>query len=110
MRHFTMSSRISMLVAMALFLAISTALAHAQAGGTSARGKLGTAGYDLSWFTIDGGGGTVSGGGYALAGTAGQPEPGMALRGGGYTLVGGFWEGAATGNRIYLPLVMRNCQ
>jgi hypothetical protein len=104
-----------MLVAMALFLVVSTALAHAQAGGTLAGGKLGTAGelrtsYDLSWFTIDGGGGTVSGEGYALAGIAGQPEPGAALRGGGYTLVGGFWEGAMTENRIYLPLVLRNCQ
>ena len=27
-------------------------------------------GYDLTWWTVDGGGGTVSGGGYALMGTA----------------------------------------
>ena len=50
-------------------------------------------GYDLTWWTVDGGGGTVSGSGYTLTGTAGQPEPGPALTGGGYTLYSGFWPG-----------------
>ena len=110
MGHWTTTSRTAVLVVIALFLAASTALVRAQAGGTlGATGELGSD-YDLSWFTVDGGGGTVSGGGHMLAGTAGQWEPGMALRGGGYTLGGGFWEGAATGNWIYLPLVMRDCQ
>lgn len=48
---------------------------------------------DISWFTIDGGGGTSSGGGFTLSGTVGQPDPGTAT-GGGFTLVGGFWPGA----------------
>ena len=50
-------------------------------------------GYDLTWWTVDGGGGTVSGSGYTLTGTAGQPEPGPALTGGDYTLYSGFWPG-----------------
>ena len=50
--------------------------------------------YDLSWRTVDGGGGESSGGSYTLAGSIGQPDAGT-LSGGGYTLVGGFWGGAA---------------
>jgi hypothetical protein len=66
--------------------------------------------YDLSWWTVDGGGFTFShGGGYTLGGTAGQPDPGL-LTGGGYTLGGGFWGSSAAPveHRIYLPLVMRD--
>lgn len=47
--------------------------------------------YNLSWFTIDGGGGTSSGGVYVLSGTIGQPDAGQ-LSGGDYSLVGGFWS------------------
>lgn len=50
-------------------------------------------GYDLSWNTIDGGGGTSSGGSFSLSGTAGQFDAGV-LTGGTYTLIGGFWGGA----------------
>jgi hypothetical protein len=63
-------------------------------------------GYDLAWFTIDGGGGESEGGGYSLSGTIGQPDAGV-LTGGGYTLSGGFWSGIGGSYRIYLPLVMR---
>ncbi len=48
--------------------------------------------YDLSWWTVDGGGGTLNGDGYTLGGTAGQPDAGV-LEGRGYTLNGGFWGG-----------------
>ena len=48
--------------------------------------------YDLSWYTIDGGGGTSSGGPYTLSGTIGQPDAGGPLAGGSYTLTGGFWS------------------
>jgi hypothetical protein len=68
-------------------------------------------GYDLSWWTADGGGATDStGGGYWLSGTVGQPDAGL-LEGGGYVLGGGFWRGGAVappGYFIYLPLAMRN--
>ncbi len=67
-------------------------------------------GYDLSWWTADGGGTTGStGGGYTLSGTAGQPDAG-ALEGGGYTLLGGFWRGGAVGGQyytVYLSVVLR---
>ena len=47
--------------------------------------------YSIDWFTIDGGGGTSSGGGYSLSGTIGQPDAGT-MSGGSFTLVGGFWS------------------
>jgi hypothetical protein len=66
--------------------------------------------YDLSWWTVDGGGVTLSSGeGYRLSGTAGQPDAGV-LVGGGYTLGGGFWRGGVVTlppYRVYLPLVVR---
>jgi len=49
--------------------------------------------YDLSWWTVDGGGGTSRGNGYTLNGTLGQPDAGTLTSGGGYTLAGGFWHG-----------------
>lgn len=69
-------------------------------------------GYDLSWWTVDGGGTTFnSGEGYTLGGTAGQPDAAV-LAGGGYTLAGGFWAGAGAAAApesfgVYLPLVLR---
>ena len=63
-------------------------------------------GYDLTWSTIDGGGGASSGGGYSLSGTIGQPDAGV-LIGGGYTLSGGFWPGAGASYHLYLPLVVK---
>ena len=83
------------------FLLLLAATVLAQSGG----------GYDLAWSTVDGGGYTFSASeGYALGGTAGQPDAGL-LSGGGYTLSGGFWRGGAVVTPqyvIYLPLVMRN--
>src|SRR5215475_6727025 len=46
--------------------------------------------YSIDWFTIDGGGGTSTGGVYSVAGTIGQSDAGH-LSGGNYTLDGGFW-------------------
>jgi len=46
--------------------------------------------YSIDWFTIDGGGGTSTGGVYAVSGTIGQPDAGH-MSGGTYTLDGGFW-------------------
>jgi hypothetical protein len=84
-------------------LALTMTLALAQNDG----------GYDLSWWTVDGGGGTLVGSGafghYTLMGTSGQPDA-AALDGGGYTLEGGFWTRAAVAeieHTIYLPVVLR---
>jgi hypothetical protein len=49
-----------------------------------------TAQYSIDWSTIDGGGGTSTGGVYSVSGTIGQPDAG-AMSGGNYTLDGGFW-------------------
>jgi hypothetical protein len=47
--------------------------------------------YTVDWFTIDGGGGTSTGGVYSVNGTIGQPDAGS-LSGGQYSLNGGFWS------------------
>ena len=65
------------------------------------------AGFDLNWWTVDGGGGSASGSGFGLSGTVGQPEAAPALTGGGYYLVGGYWAGVIPGKQVYLPLVTR---
>ena len=46
--------------------------------------------YSIDWSTIDGGGGTSTGGVFSVSGTIGQPDAG-AMSGGNYTLEGGFW-------------------
>jgi hypothetical protein len=46
--------------------------------------------YSIDWFTIDGGGGTSTGGVYSVSGTIGQPDAGV-MSGGPYSVVGGFW-------------------
>jgi hypothetical protein len=46
--------------------------------------------YSIDWFTIDGGGGTSTGGVFSVSGTIGQPDAGV-MSGGNYSLVGGFW-------------------
>jgi len=47
--------------------------------------------YSIDWFTIDGGGGNSTGGGYSVSGTIGQHDAGGPMTGGGYSLTGGFW-------------------
>ena len=51
-----------------------------------------TSQYEISWYTIDGGGGQSSGGPYTLTGTIGQPDAAWSS-GGNYELLGGFWPG-----------------
>lgn len=49
--------------------------------------------YAIDWHTIDGGGGTSTGGIYSVSGTIGQPDVNaMPMTGGSYTLQGGFWS------------------
>jgi uncharacterized repeat protein (TIGR01451 family) len=54
--------------------------------------------YQISWWTVDGGG-TVgaTGGTYTLSGTSGQPDAGGPYAGGAYRLHSGFWSIAADG-------------
>jgi hypothetical protein len=53
-------------------------------------------GFDLTWNTIDGGGGTSTDGDFSVDGTIAQPDAGT-LTDGDYTLSGGFWAGVAAG-------------
>ena len=49
--------------------------------------------YSLDWHTIDGGGGTSTGGVYTVRGTIGQPDANVQqMAGGNYALSGGFWS------------------
>jgi hypothetical protein len=69
------------ILALPVLLLVSAVLTYAQVGGA----------FDLSWSTVDGGGGTFStGGSYSLGGTSGQPDAGV-MSGGGFTVAGGFW-------------------
>jgi hypothetical protein len=47
--------------------------------------------YTIDWHTIDGGGGTSTGGVYSVSGTIGQPDAG-AMSGGNFSVTGGFWS------------------
>ena len=62
--------------------ALFSTTSHAQSGGQ----------FNVSWSTIDGGGGSSSGGQFQLSGTIGQADAG-ALTGGSFKLEGGFWSG-----------------
>jgi hypothetical protein len=84
------------------------------AGASPARSS---SGYDLSWWSVDGGGQTSVGGGMqnasgslSLNGTAGQADAGL-HQGGAYVLAGGFEPGGEVyrpQKLVYLPLVLRN--
>ena len=48
--------------------------------------------YSVNWHTIDGGGGSSTGGAFSVIGTIGQPDATAApMAGGPYSLSGGFW-------------------
>jgi hypothetical protein len=67
---------------------------HAQSGGR----------FELSWSTIDGGGGRSSGGQFTLHGTIGQPDAGV-LTGGNFKLEGGFWGRVTVQQTIGAPIL-----
>jgi len=75
-----------------VFALLITAVALAQSGN----------GFDLTWSTVDGGGGVNIAGGYALQGTSGQPDAGD-LQGGDYTLRGGFWGDPQIAGQVPTP-------
>jgi hypothetical protein len=53
-------------------------------------------GYEVSWWTVDGGGiMRATGGGFTLMGSVGQPDAGVSLVGGSFSVVGGFWPASA---------------
>ncbi|HNO77964.1 MAG TPA: hypothetical protein PKN33_07870 [Phycisphaerae bacterium] len=49
--------------------------------------------FEMTWHTIDGGGGTSVAGPFTLQGTVGQPDAGVVANG-AFELRGGFWSSA----------------
>ena len=47
--------------------------------------------FSIDWYSVDGGGGTSTGGVFTVSGTIGQPDAGGPLTGGNFSLTGGFW-------------------
>ena len=85
------------IILVALMSILITSFAVAQTGG----------GFDLTWSTVDGGGGSSSGGDFSLSGTIGQADAGS-LSGGNFILNGGFWPGVTdTTFTVYLPLIVK---
>jgi len=98
MKQLNPTNLTTVLFMLTLLVVISTALVQAQTGDS----------YDLSWSTVDNGGGTSSGGSYVLVGTIGQPDAGVTVSGGNYSLVGGFWPALpGRSSNIYLPIILR---
>ena len=96
MRRLTLIALVALLAGL-LAAGLLASAATAQTGG----------GYELTWSTVDGGGGTSTGGSYSVTGTAGQPDAGTAS-GGGYTVAGGFWGRLAGAlHEIFVPLITR---
>ncbi len=74
----------------------AVALAVVLAAGAAALAPVGGGDFDLTWHTIDGGGGGSStGGGFELAGTIGQHDAGPVMTGGTFELRGGFWPASS---------------
>ena len=89
--------RVVGLIAVLGLLAAAAGVAFAQNGG-----------YEIDWWTVDGGGGTSEGGDFALSGTVGQADAGT-MSGGDYVLTGGFWGGVnALPYDVYVPLVIKH--
>jgi hypothetical protein len=60
--------------------------------------------YDMSWFTVDQGGGTASGSGFELSGTVGQLDSGAVMTGGGYSFATGYWQGVQSNDRYTVDI------
>ena len=60
--------------------------------------------YTIDWYSIDGGGGTSTGGIYSISGTIGQPDAGR-LTGASYALEGGFWGFVGALQTVGSPLL-----
>lgn len=75
---------------------VASLFAFVLTAGVAALAPVGGGNFDLSWHTIDGGGGSSTGGGFELAGTIGQHDAGPVMTGGKFALLGGFWPGVGS--------------
>jgi len=67
-----------MIIAAGVWLFLTSLPIHAQSN------------FVINWSTIDGGGGTSTGGVFSVSGTVGQPDAGR-MSGGNFGVEGGFW-------------------
>lgn len=72
--------RLPLLMLLFILLTLPLVAARAQTGGN----------FDLSWNSVDGGGGAASGGSFELVGSIAQADAGGPLSGGAFELTGGF--------------------
>ena len=70
------------------FSAILLAVAFYLVAAFGAHGQS----YSIDWFKVGGGGGTSTGGVYAVSGSIGQHDAGGPMTGGNFSLTGGFWS------------------
>jgi hypothetical protein len=85
-----------------MLLLLATLFIFTSRGAASSGGD-----FDLVWFTMDAGGGTSTGGNFALSATIGQPDAGE-MDSGALHLQGGFWGVFAKPvYRLFMPLVGR---
>ncbi len=89
------------LVFVVVFLAFNVRVGYAEPSAAPR-----TTGYEISWYTVDGGGAqNLTGGSYSLSGTIGQPDAGSQSNG-SYTLNGGYWVDVF-GYRLNLPIILK---
>jgi hypothetical protein len=84
-----------------LILALVLALILAAAGVALANGS-----FELPRWVLGGGASDSAAGDVTLRATLGQPAVGI-VSGGDVTLGQGFWRGAPSGYKTYVPLVIR---
>ena len=101
---FSKSRTVALGVMAVFFAAIAAPGGDYETDRSTEREAAANGGFDLTWFTVDGGGGTSSGGGFVLSGTIGQPDAGD-LAGGDFVLSGGFWQPAPSGGLCNAPCV-----
>ena len=111
MKRLSHSTIITLLLA-AGFMALLAGLLILPASATPAAAPHDAApgqGYDLCWWSIDGGGGALDAGKYLLQGAIGQPDAAAPLISGRYRLTGGFWSvPMQPSHPLYLPLIGKN--
>jgi hypothetical protein len=96
----TITNNLRLYILLILLLLLSVGVAVAQSHN-----------YQLSWWTVDGGGGTLTAnGGIQLSGTVGQPDAGITLvsDSGNYALGGGFWHAALPAPTVPITLTVRS--
>lgn len=89
--------RTIVLIAVVAAMLVLASAALAQSGGT----------FNLTWNTIDGGGGRVTSASYSMEGSIGQPDAGQ-IASGSYSLMSGFQiQTAAASYDVYLPVILK---